>query len=229
MCGFDGGGLSGFSACQCFATLASLPCGIKCLLPSNSLSCFPQMIASRIAVVAVAVAAIAQAAQEPCPPGDPDSFVFPAGQEGYGYPLAFSAIFGEFVSLDTGLRTEDVNGDGLPDLLWAFWSNLGAAWGGSQYQQCIYINTGTGWTLSTNATAGARRSVDVHGVRAFLSGLTVGEFVKTMADELGLATGSVEVRSCDGQVRHWRATRMDRLAASEGFTVYVSGSLALTC
>ena len=169
----------------------------------------------------------ADSVQQTCPPGNPASYAFPTGlvDPGWGLPVVFtSALEGagpSFDTIDNGLRTEDVNGDGLVDLLWAYWNQLPPAAGGSFYVQCVYLNTGSGWSLVNGSTS---LFVDVGGVRALIANVSVGEFATSMARELGVAAGAVEVRSRDGKVRYWQQARLDRLATTcEGFSVYVNG------
>ncbi len=61
---------------------------------------------------------------------------------GWTLPLYFTRYYSSRI-WDNGVRIGDINGDRLPDLVQAYWNT------GDQLVSNVYINTGSGWTLST--------------------------------------------------------------------------------
>lgn len=73
---------------------------------------------------------------------DPDNKTWTLAS--YTYPIDFTSYAGG-IPYDTGSRLVDINGDHLPDALYALESNSGVYEG----TDVVYINNGSGWTQDT--------------------------------------------------------------------------------
>ena len=135
-------------------------------------------------------------------------------------PSAFSAYVNN-ENVDLGVRLEDINGDGLVDLLQGYYANS------SPETYCIWLNTGCGWipqasyvgplTSCLPSTALAISNVVFH-----FKGMTVAEFTADVSREL--ATTSVRVATSNG-MRYSGSVLMETLAGqTDGFWVDVMGT-----
>ncbi|HEY3358706.1 MAG TPA: toxin TcdB middle/N-terminal domain-containing protein [Polyangia bacterium] len=66
-------------------------------------------------------------------------------------------------TVDGGVRFADINGDGLPDLVWSMWECTGWYGDGCQAHNEIWLNTGNGWTPGPGWPTSGYISIDRGG------------------------------------------------------------------
>jgi hypothetical protein len=118
---------------------------------------------------------------------------------------------------DHGIQFQDINGDGLVDMLYGLDNN-----DDHTIFECVYLNSGFSWALqnvsSRDCTATA--TVQVRHVEFSFKKHTVGQFKDSVAADLGLDTKKVIVRNKRG-VQQGSARLMSDLFPS-GFVVEIS-------
>jgi hypothetical protein len=138
-------------------------------------------------------------------------------------------VFQEFESpstpnIDHGLQFEDVNGDGLVDMLYG--------WDNSDHDAhpfiCIYINTGHSWVLQNVSGHGAlvmdcaaSASLFIRDTEITFLKQTVGQFRQAVADEFSLSVDNVVVLSKSG-FKQGKSTPLSRLFPA-GFELSIFG------
>ena len=137
------------------------------------------------------------------------------------YELAgtFSTWTGQ-TTIDGGLQFQDINGDGLAEMLYAYGNDP------SDFSfSCVYLNTGYAWVLqNTTATRSCSSSSTllVRGTEILFRQHSVLQFRQAVADEFGLRVDDVEVRSRLG-ARQGRSTPMAFLMP-HGFELSIRGA-----
>ena len=103
---------------------------------------------------------------------------------------------------DHGIQFQDVNGDGLVDMLYGYFCdpcNL-------EDFNCVYLNTGYSWilqnaTLSAAFDCSANAALLVRDTTIPFKKHTVGQFRNAVAAEFGLDVSSITVRCKSGHKR----------------------------
>ena len=104
-------------------------------------------------------------------------------------------------NIQHGIQFEDVNGDGLVDMIYG-WENAGYA------PLCVYINTGYAWVQQNTSAAfdcATSATLLVRDTKISFKKHSVKQFREAVAAEFGLAVELIEVRDRDG-FKHGSAT-----------------------
>jgi hypothetical protein len=100
------------------------------------------------ATVALAGLVSANAQVDPCPPVSADSYALPAPYNSVIGPipsfLHMNYANGVWGGASGGMLLQDLNGDGLPELI----VSIGMSWESYASISCVYMNTGRGWALA---------------------------------------------------------------------------------
>ena len=141
----------------------------------------------------------------------------------YTLPDVFTERLTSGQDVDHGIQFQDVNGDGLIDMMQGYACDPCP---GSPGYNCVYLNTGIAWVLQTGTSHATRdcaadAALLVRNTSMTFKKQTVGQLREAVAAEFGLDVASVSVR-CKQGINQGRTKQISDLFPL-GFELTIAG------